>query len=53
MELKEAGHYLGPPKLHMFLFKSEKILPDLVIDQALRNIAPAFRWCGVMNDQKQ
>jgi len=37
----------------MFLLKSEKILPDLVIDQALRNIPPTFWWRGVMDDQKQ
>lgn len=43
---------LRAPEFHMLLPKAEKILANLVIDEALAYITPGLRWGSVMNDQK-
>lgn len=43
---------LRPPEFHMLLPEAEKILADLVIDEALAYITPRLGRGSVMNDQK-
>ena len=43
---------LRTPEFHMLLPKAEKILTNLVINEALANITPGLRRSRVMDDQK-
>jgi hypothetical protein len=40
---------LRSPELDMLLTQSEEVFPDLMIDEALTNVAPRLGWRGVMN----